>query len=73
MLVLTRGTGQSILIGELGHIKFKILTNDGQYIRIGIDAPKDVPILREEVFNRNEKHTRTAQSSIEDDADPCDE
>lgn len=73
MLVLTRGTGQSILIGELGNIKFKILTNDGQHIRIGIDAPKDIPILREEVFNRNEKLTRTAQSSTEDDAGPCHE
>lgn len=71
MLVLTRGTGQSILLGELGDIKFKILTNDGQYIRIGIDAPKDVPILREEVFMRNKKLSRTAQSSIEDDAVVC--
>jgi len=71
MLVLTRGTGQSILLGELGNIKFKILTNDGEHIRIGIDAPKDVPILREELFNRNAKIIRTAQSCKENVADPC--
>lgn len=55
MLVLTRQTGQSIKVGDKGEITFKILSNDGQHIRIGIDAPRDVAINREEVFHRLQK------------------
>lgn len=50
MLVLTRSQGQSIIIGD--HvIKITVLGAMGQ-VKIGVDAPKDVEVHREEVFNR---------------------
>ena len=71
MLVLRRGPGQSILLGESGNIKFKILTNDGEQVRIGIDAPQDVTILREELFLRENPQARTVNASYKECAVSC--
>lgn len=50
MLILTRKTGQSIIIGT--DTKVTVLgIKDGQ-VRIGIDAPKEIPVHREEVQSR---------------------
>ena len=56
MLVLMRRTGESITIGN--DIKIMILTNHDGKIRIGIDAPRELPVHRLEVFQaikRDEK------------------
>jgi carbon storage regulator len=50
MLVLTRNAGQNVMIGS--DIVVKILSVNGHQVRIGISAPKDVPVHREEVFER---------------------
>jgi carbon storage regulator len=50
-LVLSRRIGESILIGE--NIRVVITAIAGNQVRIGIDAPKDVPILREELLPRD--------------------
>lgn len=50
MLVLTRRPGESILIG--GQIRIRVLSTSGTQTRIAIEAPDDVPILREEVYER---------------------
>ena len=50
MLCLTRKKGQSIIID--GDIKVTILDINGAQIRLGIDAPLEVPVHREEIFNR---------------------
>ena len=50
MLVLTRRPGESILIGT--GIRIRILSTSGTQTRIAIEAPDDVPILREEVYER---------------------
>lgn len=47
MLILTRKVQEAILIGH--DIKVVIDSVDGQRVRIGIEAPKDVKILREEL------------------------
>ncbi len=47
MLVLTRKPGEKIVIGE--GIIITVLSADGGRVRIGIDAPKSVPILRAEL------------------------
>lgn len=47
MLILTRKVREAILIGH--DIKVVIDSVDGQRVRIGIEAPKDVKILREEL------------------------
>lgn len=48
MLVLSRKRGESILIGE--NVSIKILDIRGNTIRIGIEAPKDIPISRSELL-----------------------
>ena len=45
MLVLTRRSGESILIGE--EIRIRVLRASGSRVRIGIEAPPDVRIIRE--------------------------
>lgn len=53
MLVLGRRVGEGIMIGD--DISIKILSICGSQIRIGIDAPKDVPVHREEIFLKNKE------------------
>ncbi|MBF3053573.1 carbon storage regulator CsrA [Pseudomonas aeruginosa] len=50
MLILTRTAGQSINIGD--DIIVTVVANKQGHIRIGIDAPKDVPVHREEIYRR---------------------
>ena len=48
MLVLTRKTGQSIMIGD--DIEVSVLAVSKDKIRVGITAPKEVPVFRKEVW-----------------------
>lgn len=57
MLVLSRKTAESIIIDR--RITITVLEVRGDKIRLGIDAPKDVPVLREEL-SVNETATVTA-------------
>jgi carbon storage regulator len=50
MLVLTRRSRQSIMIGD--EIELSILSVSGEKVRVGIEAPDDVPIFRKEVYLR---------------------
>lgn len=50
MLVLTRKPGQSIIIGD--GIEVQVLSVVGEKVRLGITAPKDVGIYRNEVHER---------------------
>lgn len=54
MLVLTRKTEQKIIIGEQS-ITVTVLRIDSGSVRIGIDAPKEIPINREEILRKKEK------------------
>jgi carbon storage regulator len=48
MLVLTRKASQSIMIGD--EIEISVLAIMGEKIRIGIEAPRSVPVFRKEVY-----------------------
>jgi carbon storage regulator len=48
MLVLTRKSNQSIMIGD--EIEVSVLSIMGEKVRIGIDAPRSVPVFRKEVY-----------------------
>ncbi|HEY7961260.1 MAG TPA: carbon storage regulator CsrA [Solirubrobacteraceae bacterium] len=48
MLVLTRKSNQSIMIGD--DIEVSVLSVVGEKVRIGIQAPQDVPVFRTEIY-----------------------
>ena len=48
MLVLTRKSNQSIMIGD--EIEVSVLAIIGEKVRVGIQAPRDVPVFRKEVY-----------------------
>ena len=48
MLVLTRKSNQSIMIGD--EIEISVLAVMGEKVRIGIEAPRSVPVFRREVY-----------------------
>jgi carbon storage regulator len=48
MLVLTRKSNQSIMIGD--DIEVSVLAVMGEKVRIGIQAPRDIPVFRREVY-----------------------
>ena len=50
MLILTRRIGEKLVIGE--NVTVTILAAKGSQIRIGIEAPRDIPVHREEIFQR---------------------
>lgn len=48
MLVLTRKSNQSIMIGD--DVEVSVLSIMGEKVRLGITAPRDVPVFRKEVY-----------------------
>ena len=50
MLVLTRKAGQTINIGD--DIRIKILEIGNGFVKMGIEAPKELPIYREELYEK---------------------
>ena len=50
MLILTRRIGETVIIGD--NISLTILTVRGNQVRLGINAPKSVPVHRKEIYDR---------------------
>ena len=50
MLILTRRTGEAIMVGE--EVTITVLGVKGGQVRIGIDAPGEIAVHREEIFER---------------------
>ena len=50
MLILTRKVGESLMVGD--EITITVLGVKGNQVRIGVNAPRDVAVHREEIFNR---------------------
>jgi carbon storage regulator len=58
MLILSRKTNESIVID--GRIVVKIVRVEGEVVKIGIEAPSDVPVHRQEVYDEIQRNNREA-------------
>ena len=71
MLVLTRKLGESIAIDD--HIRIRVVQIKGKQVRLGIEAPRDTKIHREEVYlsiqDQNKKSTSTSADKAKEVAD----
>jgi carbon storage regulator len=63
MLILARKTDEKILIGE--DIKLTIIEIHGDQVKIGIEAPKNVKVFRQEVFDAIQKENKAAAAGSE--------
>jgi len=50
MLVLSRKPGESVTIGD--EVRITVLSISGKQVRIGIEAPSDIAVHREEIYNK---------------------
>lgn len=58
MLVLTRKKGQTLMVGD--DIVLTVLEVDGDKVKLGIEAPKTVPVYRKEVYDAIVEENRLA-------------
>jgi len=61
VLILTRKTGEAIAIGD--EITVRVLGIQGKQVRLGVTAPTQIPVHREEVYKRILEETKRATSS----------
>ena len=65
MLILTRRNGESLMIGD--DVKITILGIKGNQVRIGIDAPREVEVHREEIYERIKRENTTSGPGDDED------
>jgi carbon storage regulator len=61
MLVLTRKLNESIIIN--GNIRITVIAIRGNQIRLGIEAPEEIPIYREELYHATQTFEERAETS----------
>lgn len=64
MLVLSRKKGESIMIGT--NVEIIVVGSEGDNIRIGIRAPRDVEVFRKEVYDSIQEANKEASESVLD-------
>jgi carbon storage regulator len=66
MLVLTRKSNQSIMIGDDIEVSVLII---GEKVRIGIQAPRNIPVFRKELYLENQQKNVAARASTRAEVD----
>jgi carbon storage regulator len=61
MLILTRRVGETVMIGE--EVTVTVLGVKGNQVRIGVNAPRDVAVHREEIFERIKREEKDGASA----------
>jgi carbon storage regulator len=62
MLVLTRKNGETIKIGD--DIEITVISSKNDQVKIGINAPKNIEILRKEIFEQIQEENQQASKDI---------
>ena len=65
MLILTRRVGETLMVGD--DVTVTVLGVKGNQVRIGVNAPKDVAVHREEIYERIRKESEGGDSNKTDD------
>ena len=67
MLVLTRKSNQSIMIGD--DVEVSVLAIIGEKVRIGIQAPRSIPVFRKEIYLAKQQENAAARASARAEVD----
>ena len=63
MLILTRRVGETLMVDD--DVTVTVLGVKGNQVRIGVNAPKDTPVHREEIYRRIQREELTEQAKRE--------